>query len=188
MTVDLPTKRSIGEIVGIHAVRYLAASQSFAMVAFHAGWLLLALATWGHASGPDTAGSDVTRMLLRAYAWLGGVDESGRGDERSLMAAWAKLGLVLYAVEALWRGVVGKREPIGLWRIATASWLVAQLGYIGALMPTGDLREATAMLLIFPVLAGLSTAWSVAAHRLASHVEDLIRKRRVAGSARTPVA
>lgn len=187
MIADLPTKRSIGDIVAIHAVRYLAASQAFAMVAFHAGWVLLALATWGHASGPDTAVGDMTRALVRAYAWLGGVDESGRGDERSLMAVWAKLGLVIYAIEALWRGVFGQRKPLALWRIASTSWLVAQLGYIGALVPTGDLREATLMLIVFPVLAGLSTAWAAAAHRLATHVENLIRKRQVAGGAGKPV-
>jgi hypothetical protein len=187
MTIaSLPKGISIGDLVAIQAVRYLAASQAFAMVAFHAGWVLLSLATWGHASGPDTAVGDTTRALVRAYAWLGGVDESGRGDERSLMAVWAKLGLVIYAIEALWRWVFGQRKPIALWRIAAASWLVAQLGYIGALVPTGDLRDATLMLIAFPVLAGVSTAWSVAAHRLATHVEDLIRRKQVAGRARKP--
>lgn len=137
--VDLPTTRSIGQVLAIQLVRYLAAAQSFAMVVFHGGWMLLALATWGHASGPEGDVGDVSRALVRAYAWLGGVDEDGRGGERGLMAVWAKLGLVIYLIEALWYRLSGPRKPIAWWWITVGSWLVAVLGYVLALMPTGDL-------------------------------------------------
>jgi hypothetical protein len=173
----LPASGSIGGIVAIQVVRYLAAAQSFAMVVFHGAWILLALATWGHASGPAGAVGDVSRALVRAYGWLGGVDADGRGGERGLMAVWAKLGLVLYVIEALWSRLFGQRKPMAWWWIVAVSWLVAQLGYVCALIPTGDLGEATLMLIVFPILAGLATAWSVAAHRLADLVESLIRKK-----------
>ncbi|MFP7721744.1 hypothetical protein [Lysobacter sp. A3-1-A15] len=171
---DFPGAGAIGAILAVQAVRYLAATQSFAMVFFHAGWLLLALATWGDASGSDSTIGGVTRVLIRAYAWLGGVDASGHGDGNSLMAVWAKLGLVIYVVEALWHRVAGPAEPMKLWHIMGISWLVAQLGYVVAMYPTGDLGEGAVVIILFPILAGLSTGWSVAAHRLAAAVEAWI--------------
>ena len=177
MNVAELSTRSIGDLLAIHAVRYVAASQAFAMVILHGGWILLALATWGHVSGPEGGVGDLSRGVVRAYAWLGGVDEHGHGGERNLMAVWAKLGLVIYAIESLWHRMRGPRKPMGWGRIMLASWLVALLGYIGALFPTGDLGEATLMLVVFPILAALATAWSIAAHRLADLVETAIRKR-----------
>ena len=173
---NLPTSRSIGGVLAIQAVRYVAAAQSFPIVVLHAGWILLALATWGHASGPDSGIGDASRGLVRAYAWLGGVDESGRGGERGLVAVWAKLGFVLYLIDALWLRLFGQRKPIAWWWMVAVSSLVALIGYMVALVPTGDLGEATFLLIVFSILTGLATAWSVAAHRLADLIETLIRK------------
>lgn len=158
----------------IQVVRYIAATQCFAMVFFHAGWILLAVATWAHLGGPDSAIGALTRVFVSAFAWLGGVDSQGQGDGSTLMIVWAKIALAIYLVEALWRRLYGAPRPVGLGRIAVVSWLIAQAGYVVAILPTGGLAESMIVLVLFPILAAVSTVWAVAMHRLAKLVEDRI--------------
>lgn len=169
----------LGRFILIQAIRYLAASMAFPMVFFHAGWVLLAVATWGHAAAPDSAVAAVAQSLARAYAWLGGVDASGHGDEDGLMVVWAKLSLLVYAAESLWRWAFGERKPMRLARVAMLSTAVALVGYALAFAPTGELVEAAPIGVGFSILAGLATAWSMAMHRLAAGLE-----LQVAGGAR----
>jgi hypothetical protein len=166
----MPGKNPIGAALAVHAIRYLAASQAFAMVFFHAGWMLLAVATWGHVAGADSGTAAVTRTLVRAYAWLGGVDANGHGDAHSLMVVWARIALAVYAFEVLWRWRFGRRAPMRLWRVAGISWLTAQLGYVVALVPTGSLIDATVVIVLFPLLACAATVWSIAVHRFAESI------------------
>lgn len=161
----------LGRFIMVQGIRYFAAAQAFPMVFFHAGWILLAVATWGHAAGPDSAVGAVTQGLVRAYSWLGGADAEGHGDEDGLMIVWAKLSLVLYAVEAAWRWLVGERKPMRLLRVAGISTGVALVGYVAAFLPTGDLGEAPLVIVGFSMLAGLAAAWSVGMHRLAAALE-----------------
>jgi hypothetical protein len=174
----MPHTTSLGATLAIHVTRYLAASQAFAMVFFHAGWMLLAVATWGHLAGPDSEIRTVTHVLMRAYAWLGGLDANGHGDANSMMVVWAKIALAIYALESLWRLKFGKRAPMKLWRVAGISWLVAQLGYVFALLPTGAIGATTVILILFPLLAGVATVWSVAAHRFADVIVDRLEHGR----------
>ena len=161
----------LGRFILVQGIRYFAAAQAFPMVFFHAGWILLAVATWGHAAEPGGAVGAVTRGLVRAYGWLGGVDAQGHGDEDGLMVVWARLALVLYAIEAVWRWLFGERKPVRLLRIAALSTGVALVGYVAAFLPTGDLAEAALVVIGFSMLAGLATAWSVGMHRLAAALE-----------------
>ena len=161
----------VGRFLVTQAIRYFAAAQAFPMVFFHAGWILLAVATWGHAAGPESAVGAVSQVLVRAYTWMGGVDANGHGDEDGLMVVWAKLALLVYAAEALWRLAFGERKPMRLLRIAMVSTGVALVGYIAAFLPTGDLAEAALVVIGFSTLAGLATAWSVGMHRLAAALE-----------------
>jgi hypothetical protein len=177
----MPHQVSLGAKLAIHVTRYLAASQAFAMVFFHAGWMLLSVATWGHLAGPDSEIGTVTRVLMRAYAWLGGLDASGYGDANSMMVVWAKIALAIYALESLWRLKFGRRAPMKLWLVAGISWLVAQVGYVFALLPTGALGATTLILVLFPLLAGAATAWSVAAHRFADIIVDRLERGRDTG-------
>lgn len=165
----------LARFLAIQALRYVAATQSFAMVFFHAGWILLAMATWGGPDGAHGGVGAVTRVLVQAFVWLGGVDARGHGDGDTLMVVWARLALAVYLLDTAWRRLFGTPRPIGLRRIAVGSWLLAQVGYIVAMVPTGDLAEAAIVLLLFPLLAALATVWAVAMRRLAQRLEDRIR-------------
>jgi hypothetical protein len=67
-----------------------------------------------HVAGADSGGTAaVTRTLVRAYACLGGVDANGHGDAQSPMVVWARIALVIYALDALWRWLFGLRAPPG---------------------------------------------------------------------------
>lgn len=168
---------SIGNLIGIQAIRFLAGTQAFGMVIFHGGWILLALATWGLEAGPDSSTATLSRALVRAYAWLGGVDEYGHGDGSLMMVVWAKLSLVVYLIDAAIRRVRGERKPVSLWRAAAASGAIALCGYLFAFWPTAKSGfENVFPALLFSVLALLATAWAVLAQRLGEILVARIRK------------
>ncbi|MGQ0798858.1 MAG: hypothetical protein ACT4NL_01940 [Pseudomarimonas sp.] len=173
-------QKSIANYIGIQAIRFLAGTQAFGMVTFHGGWILLALATWGFEAGPDSSTATVSRALVRAYAWLGGVDENGRGDGTLMMVVWAKLSLVVYLIDAAIRGVRGERKPVALWRIALASGAIALSGYLIAFWPTAKSGfENVFPAVLFSVLTVLATAWAVLAQRLGEFLVARIRNESV---------
>ncbi len=168
---------SFGSHIGIQAIRFLAGTQAFGVVVFHAGWVLLALATWGFEAGEGTSTATVSRALLRGYAWLGGVDEYGHGDGSSLMLVWAKLSLVVYVIDAAIRAIRAERKPVALWRVAVVSGAVALCGYLFALWPDAKSSyENLLPALLFSALALIATAWAVLAQRLGEFMVASIRK------------
>lgn len=158
--------KSLKRAAASHLISYLASTQAFAMVVLHAGWVLLALATWGAAEGGAGAGS-ITRPLVRAFVWLGGVDEHGHGDATTIMAVWGQLSLVVYALELLVKKVRGERPPLGLARVSMISGLVALAGWLFALWPTPDGLGDAWVALLFAVLTLAATMWALAASRVA---------------------
>lgn len=155
--------------LGVQLIRYLASTQAMAMVVLHGAWMLLALATWNHAAGGEGGTGGIARSLLRAYAWLGGVDADGHGDAGNLVAVFAKLSLVVYAISALWQRLFGEWRPLPWWLLALGSGVVALFGYAMSIWPSlpADAKPGDAAFVIglFAVVTALSTAWAVLARR-----------------------
>src|SRR5688500_10812462 len=101
----------LGRRLALEALRYLASTQLFGMVVLHAGWMLLAAATWGYGASEGEGAGLVTRPLLRAFVALGGVDAQGHGDENSIFRVWLLLSLPVYALVSLWRALRPGRKP-----------------------------------------------------------------------------
>lgn len=156
------------------ALQFAASTQVVAAVFFHAGWILLMLATWGHASGGEGLIGTLTRTLTGAFVWLGGVDASGNGDLGTIMQVWAKLALVLYLLDLVLRPLIGKRRPLGLIRVALVSSVIAAVGYTLAMWNDFDLGEGVLIIVLFSVLAGVTTAWALLVRRLAAALATLI--------------
>lgn len=161
---------ALKQAVFVQVIRYAASTQAVAAVALHAGWMLLALATWQHAAVDGSTIDVVTSGLIRAYAWLGGVDADGHGDLDNLLAVWGKVSLVVYALDALLRRVRGERPPMRVSRVALSSGAVALLGYGLALWPQsvaqGTLADVAMFIGVFSVVAALAAAWAVFARRM----------------------
>lgn len=161
---------ALKQAIFVQVIRYAASTQAVAAVALHAGWMLLALATWQHAAVDGGAIDAVTSGLTGAYAWLGGVDADGHGDIDNLLAVWGKVSLVVYAVDALLRRVRGERSPMRVSRVALSSGAVALLGYGLALWPQfavqGTPADVAMFIGVFSVVASLAAAWAMFARRV----------------------
>ena len=162
-------------------IRVVAATQATAAVVFHGGWMLLAMATWGHAAVDGSTTETVTRALTRAFVWLGGVDGDGPGGTDTLMRAWGALTVGVYAADALCRALFGPWPRIALWKFAAVSFAIAIAGWTFALWPAeagksspGDLALLVGL---FSTLAGAGTAWAIAARRLGDWVADALLPR-----------
>lgn len=158
-------KTGLPRLLLAETLRYVATTQAGPLVILHAGWILLALATW-----QDTS-AGVTRPLVQAFVWLGGTDPQGHGDKASILAVWAKLSLGVYLLLALIRQLRGSRPPMALWKVAGASGIVALAGF--SLAFRGDRWEDGWVIVVFAVLAAGAAAWAVLAARAA---EALIRR------------
>jgi len=158
--------------IAIEAIRFVASTQSLVGVVFHAGWMLLALATWGHASGGEGAIGTMTHTLIGAFVWLGGVDADGHGDAGSIMVVWGKLSLVVYLLELALRPWTGRLRPFRLSRIALFSGVVAAAGYTLALWHEPDTVAAISLTIAFSTLATIGTLWAVIVQRMLSQVAD----------------
>lgn len=160
----------------VQLVRYVASAQYFGMVVLHAAWMLLALGTWGN----DASGGfeELTKLLVRAFVRLGGVDADGHGDEGTIFAAWGRLSLGLYLVAAAWRAWRGERRPWAWWRVVLLSTAVALAGFVFAMWPaSADQPGELAFVAVAMTLAtGVSTAWAVGASRLADLLVAAIQR------------
>jgi hypothetical protein len=158
-------KHKLTLIAGSQLIRFFAGTQAFGMVVLHAGWMLLALATWGDANDPDSAHS-ITAPIVRAFIWLGGVDNAGHGDANSIMRVWGKLSILVYLIDLAWRRVAGERRPRSLWKLALVSGAIAFAGWVLALWPTGPAWGEAWIIVLFAVLTALATGWSILVRRL----------------------
>ena len=158
--------------IAIEAIRFAASTQALVAVVFHAGWMLLALATWGHASGGEGAIGSMTRTLVGADVWLGGVDASGHGDAGSIMVVWGKLSLLAYLLEVALRPWTGRLRPFRLSRIALLSGAIAVAGYTLAFWHEPNTVAAIALTIGFSTLAAVGTLWAVLVQRMVSRVTD----------------
>lgn len=149
-------------------IRYIASTQAMPVMVLHGAWVLLALASWSHAIGGEAGAGGIPRAVLRAYAWLGGVDEGGHGDASNLLGVLAKLSLVAYAIGALWQRMFGASRPLRWWLLALGSGVVALAGYGLAMwpsLPAGKPGDAAFVIGWLALLAALSMAWAVLARR-----------------------
>lgn len=162
-------KERLKHALSIQLVRYITSTQAMPMMVLHGAWVLLALATWGHATGGEAGAGGIARSLVRAYAWLGGVDADGHGDAGNLMEVIAKLSLVTYAIAALWQRLFGAWRPLRWWLLALGSGALALVGYSVAMWPSlpagGKPGDAAFVIGWFALLAAVSTAWAVLARR-----------------------
>ena len=174
----------LSRFLAAQVLRYLASTQAFAMVVLHGGWVLLSIAVWSHASGGAGDLAAVGRGLLRAYAWLGGVDENGHGDGARMLAVWGKVSVLVWLLSQAWRSVRGARRPWPLWRIALVSGLVALAGYLPAMLKgsPGQAGAVVPLAVLFAVLSAGAAAWAVGASRLAERLIDAMRSRATVGS------
>jgi len=157
----------------VEVVRYLGVTQAGAVVILHGAWMLLALAVFQHASGDPTPGSDVSRALVRAYAWLGGTNADGVGNEAGMLVVWGKISLVLYLLDTVARALFGPRKPVRLWVSVLASGVVALLGFGVSFFASEGSASATSLgllALLFGALAAAAMAWAVLARRIAEAV------------------
>jgi hypothetical protein len=156
------------------ALRYAASTQVTAAVVFHAGWLLLATATWGHASGGEGAIGVTMRTVISAFVWLGGVDDVGHGDVGTIMVVWAKLSLLVYLVAAALRRWRGERRPLRIAHVALLSAVIAIAGYTFALWHEPQRGPAIALTIGFSALASITTVWAVLVQRMAARVAEAL--------------
>jgi hypothetical protein len=158
----------ITRVLLVQAIRYVVALQAFGMVVLHAGWMLLAAATWGDVDG----GGDISRLFLRAFVWLGGVDADGHGDEGTVFAAWGKVSVGVWVLDAAWRALRGPRPPWALWKATLLSGAIALAGYAFAMWPStrGGLGEVSWVLVGFTIATTVSTFWALAARRIGEWV------------------
>ena len=107
---------------------------------------------------------------MRGYAWLGGVDEHGRGDGDNLLSVWAKRSLVVYLIDAALRALRGPRpaQPRrSVWWWSGLSGLGTLFGMGLAFWPTDDpLLGLTPLLVLFSALSAGAAAWAVFIRRL----------------------
>jgi hypothetical protein len=159
-----------------HLIRLLASSQAFGMVVRHAGWMLLAAATWG---GDDGAGgaSSFTAPIVRAFVWLGGVDESGHGDATSIMLVWGKLSLLVHLLYLLYRRATGERRPRRIATLALVSGAIALAGWLLALWPTAIGIGEAGIAAMFAMLTAAATAWALGARRVADALLAALERR-----------
>lgn len=156
------------------ALQFAAGTQVFGAVFFHAGWILLTLATWGHASGGEGSIGALTRSLTQGFVWLGGVDDSGHGDLGTIMQVWAKLSLAWYLIDLVLRRWIGQRPPIALGRIALLSGGIAAAGYTLAMWNEADPSGFIPITVIFSLLAAITTVWAVLVRRLAGKLAEAL--------------
>lgn len=158
-----------GRIVVAHVVRFLAASQATVALVLHGAWILLVIATW-QASDPGGDATSVTRPLLRAFVWLGGIGPDGRGDETHLARAMALLAVPFYLLASLRKDAGDGRAPLlpRILKWSAASGLVALAGYGRGFTTGGGLSglEASFGALALSVITAAATAWAVAADRI----------------------
>jgi hypothetical protein len=160
--------KQIARRIAAEAVQFAASTQVVGAVFFHAGWIILMLATWGHASGGEGMIAMVTRALTRAFVWLGGVDAAGHGDMNTIMLVWVKLSFGLYLIDLALRRWLGERRPLALGRIALLSGAIAAVGYTVAMWNEFAIRDGIWVIVLFSVLAAITTAWAVLVRRMAS--------------------
>jgi hypothetical protein len=146
-----------------HLIRLVASSQAFGMVVLHAAWMLLAAATWGGAG----AASSFTAPVVRAFIWLGGVDDSGHGDAASIMIVWGKLSLLIYLLDLLYRRAAGERRPRRIATLTLVSGAIALAGWVLALWPTANGLGDASVAVMFAGLTAAATAWAIAVRRVA---------------------
>jgi hypothetical protein len=160
----------IPRLLLVQAIRYLVALQAFGMVVLHAGWMLLAIATWGAAGDADV--TSLARLLTRAFVWLGGVDASGHGDEGTIFAVWGKISIVVWLLGAAWRALRGPRPPWSAWKVVVLSGAIALAGYAFAIWPAedGNLAAGAWVLAGMTIATTVATAWAVASARIGEWV------------------
>jgi hypothetical protein len=158
-------KHALTMLAASQGIRLLAGTQAFGMVVLHAGWMLLALATWGHAEDPGSAHS-ITAPIVRAFIWLGGVDHAGRGDENSIMLVWGKLSILVYLLDLAWRRLTGERPPRSVWKLALLSGAISLAGWSLAIWPTNPPWGDTWIIALFAVLTAIATGWAILVRRL----------------------
>lgn len=171
----------LGRRLALEALRYAASTQLFGMVVLHAGWMLLAAATWGYGASEGEGAALVTRPLMRAFAALGGVDAQGHADENSIFRVWLILSVPVYVLLSVWNALRPNRKRWSFWRSVLVSTGVAAAGYTFALL--GDPRNQDVVLAVIglTVATGLASVWGIGAQRLA---ELVAQSRPAASSAR----
>lgn len=153
-----------------HLRGYLVSTQSTFMVVCHFGWMMMLLIGLNDSGLPGSGLRQLGQWLLRAYAGLGGVDDSGHGGVPELMEVWGKLSVGVYALQWLLRRVRGERPLWSFWRAVGLSTGIAAAGYgvafaaIGPAM-SGSGGEALGILFAFVGVTFFSTAWALAFQR-----------------------
>ena len=119
--------RTVGRWLHLHLVGLVGSSQMTFMVGAHAGWLFLIVISLQEGAGGET-GRGAARGFLDAFVWLGGVDQSGRGDLGTLARAFGTLATLLYIADWYWTRWFGERAP---WRYGRKLKYAAAFGYLG---------------------------------------------------------
>ena len=157
-----------GRLIAVQLVRFVAATQATMALVLHGAWMLLAIATW-QASDPTGEVAAMTRPLMRAFAWLGGIERGGRGDEGNVAQAMALLAVPFYLLASLRRRPAeGPASPLaGLLKWAAVSGAVATAGFARAFWSGGLTgMDLVYLATLMGVLTTGATAWAVAMHRV----------------------
>lgn len=166
--------RSMKRALAVHAIRLLAVTQTVPLVLVHAGWIALALLTWGEAAGDGSSVQQFSRAAWRAYAWMGGADADGHGDINNLMSVWAKLALVVYGLEVVARRIGPQWGPLRWWILPLVSGVVAACGWTLATWPervASGVADDAGWLLGFVMLFGfLAAVWVMLVRRVADAI------------------
>jgi len=181
--------RAMKRAIAVHAIGLLAVTQSVPLVVVHAGWIAIALLTWGGAAGDGSSVQQFTSTAWRTYGWMGGTDADGRGDINNLMAVWARLALVVYGLEVVVRRFGPQWAPLRWWVLPLVSGAVAACGWALATWPdrveSGVAADA-GWLLGFVLLFGfLAAAWVVVVGRAANAIVARISRSDPAPSGHT---
>ncbi len=183
--------RCMKRTLAVHAIRVLAVTQSVPLVVVHAGWIALALLTWGEAAGDGSSMQQFSRTAWRAYAWMGGTDADGHGDINNLMSVWAKLALLVYGLEVVARRFGPRWGPLRWWILPLVSGVVAAGGWTLATWPervTSGVAADAGWLLGFVVLfAFLAAAWVMLVRRVADAMVARILLSDRTHSAKSPL-
>ncbi len=168
-----------GRLIAVQLVRFVAATQATMALVLHGIWMLLVIATW-QASDPTGEVAAMTRPLMRAFAWLGGFERGGHGDEGHVAQAMALLAVPFYLLASLRRRRADGPSPLlaGLLKWAAVSGVVATAGFARAFW-SGGLTGLDLVFLatLMGVLTAGATAWAVVTHRVGEILVDRLGSR-----------
>jgi hypothetical protein len=174
--------RRLARFLGYHALGFFQYSQMAPLVFFHAGWVLLLVASLQDSmSRQGLSLPAASQVFFRLFASFGGVDENGHGSMDELMEVYGRLSLILYLGSLLVPRRLRSSAAGGSHRRkALRSMLVAALGYSAVLYLsrsaiTGPITDGIIVMVIFSVLAGVASLW---ASRVRSRCEALQHRLR----------